>query len=207
MFFEQVNIGGFDKNFNYFLGKDKSSVCVVDPVNIEELLDHAECLEIDKIVAILITHSHFDHISGIQDLIKAVGPLPVYIHESGANELKVGCRTVKHGDVIKEAGLEIKVHHVPGHRFDSVMYESGDNLVTGDTLFVGGCGRCDLPGSDVEAMYESLYKLLPSLDKNLKVWPGHNYGETPSSTLMKEFESNKFLNCNSKKEFISLRSG
>ena len=206
MFFQQIDIGGFDKNFNYFLGKDSSEVCIVDPVDIDKLLDFAEMHDVQKICAILITHSHFDHIGGVPELAERLGPLPVYIHESGANELSVGCRTLQDGDVINEAGLEIKVHHVPGHRFDSVLYEVGENLITGDTLFVDGCGRCDLPGSDIEDMYKSLYDVLPSLNPDLKVWPGHDYGKTPSSTLKKEFDTNKYLKCNSKEEFIKLRA-
>jgi glyoxylase-like metal-dependent hydrolase (beta-lactamase superfamily II) len=207
MFFEQVPIGGYDKNFNYFLGRDSSLVCVVDPVEIDNLMRIAQNIGVGSICAVLITHSHHDHISGTPELNARLGGIPVYIHESGAKELNVPCKVVNDGDLIHEAGLKIKVHHTPGHRFDSVLYEVDDNLITGDTLFVDCCGRCDLPGSDVNAMYKSLYETLPKLKKSLKVWPGHDYGKTPSSTLEKEFLTNSYLNCAGKEEFIALRMG
>lgn len=207
MFFQQIDIGGFDKNFNYVFGKDKNEVCVVDPVEIDKLLQICEDLGIHKIAAILITHSHFDHIAGTPDLYERLGSIPVYIHKSGLDQLSIEANGIDTGDVIHEAGLDIKVYHTPGHRFDSVLYEIEDNLITGDTLFVGGCGRCDLDGSDINAMYTSLYEVLPSLDSSLKVWPGHDYGKTKFSTLEMELENNKFLNCDSLKEFIKLRAG
>ncbi len=205
MYFKQIPIGGYDNNLIYLFGASKDEVAVVDPVEIPKLLEIANTEGIGKISAVFITHSHQDHIAGTPELLETVGEIPVYIHESGINELTVPCTGISDGDVVRVCGVGVKVHHTPGHRFDSVCYEVEENLVTGDTLFVDGCGRCDLPGSDVEAQYESLHVKLAALAPSLKVWPGHDYGSTKSSTLEKEFANNPYLTVGSKADFINLR--
>jgi len=210
MYFKQIPIGGYDKNFCYFLGDSTEEVVVVDPVEIDRLsLIATEEEGIGRISAILITHSHFDHIGGTPELFEKIGPIPVYIHENGADKLsdipEENLFTTRDGDVISKAGLETKVHHTPGHISDAVCYEVDGHLITGDTLFVGGCGRCDFAGSDVEAMYDTLYEKLAMLPRNLKVYPGHDYGETSSSTLEHEYLTNPYLLAKSKDKFVKFR--
>jgi glyoxylase-like metal-dependent hydrolase (beta-lactamase superfamily II) len=99
--------------------------------------------------------------------------------------------------------MEVEVVHTPGHRFDSVCYlVDGTHLLTGDTLFVGECGRVDLPGSDPVAMHRSLTQTLRALPDELIVLPGHDYGATPTSTLGEQKRTNATMQPRSLDEFL-----
>jgi glyoxylase-like metal-dependent hydrolase (beta-lactamase superfamily II) len=110
---------------------------------------------------------------------------------------------VKDGDTIEVGSIKLKVMHTPGHSKDSMCLILDDQLIfTGDTLFVGNCGRTDLPGSDPAEMYHSLFDKLAGLDEKLVVYPGHNYGSTPTSTIGTEKKTNYVLQPRSKQEFL-----
>jgi hydroxyacylglutathione hydrolase len=158
-----------------------------------------------NILYIFLTHSHFDHIAGLNEL-KAAYPLAeIYIHEAEADALTdpfMNCSVLfgdgrsfieadkfyKDGERIDFCGDAVTVLHTPGHTAGSVCLISGGNIFTGDTLFQGGIGRSDLPGGNTAALISSL-KRLTGLDSSLKVFPGHG----PSSTIKREKESNPFL--------------
>jgi glyoxylase-like metal-dependent hydrolase (beta-lactamase superfamily II) len=209
MYFKQIHIGGYDKNLNYFVGANKNEVLVVDPVNIDELLAIADSEGIGKIVGILITHTHHDHIAGTPELFDRLGPIPIFVHENGLNKFSTipsdWIKIVRDNSLINFAGISAQVIWTPGHINDAVCYLLEDRLITGDTLFVGGCGRCDLAGSDVEAQYDSLHNKIASLSRKLTFYPGHDYGETPFSTLEQEFATNPYLLATDKQDFIDLR--
>ena len=98
---------------------------------------------------------------------------------------------------------EIQILFTPGHSEDSVcLIIDNSALVTGDTLFVGSCGRIDLPGGNVDKMYDSLYNRIINLDKSLRVFPGHDYGSSPTSTIQDEIKNNPILNFKSKESFM-----
>lgn len=191
------------------MGATKDEVLVVDPVNIDELLAIADSEGIGKIVGILITHTHHDHIAGTPELFERVGPIPIFVHENGLNKFSSipsdWVKIVRDNSLISLAGIEVQVLWTPGHIEDEVCYLVEDKLITGDTLFVGGCGRCDLVGSDVEAQYESLHGKIASLSRKLTIYPGHDYGDTPFATLEHEFATNLYLLATDKQEFIDLR--
>jgi hydroxyacylglutathione hydrolase len=98
--------------------------------------------------------------------------------------------------------LEITVIHTPGHSPDGISLLVDNKLLTGDTLFVGECGRTDLEGSSSEALYHSLFEKLLRLPAGVEVYPGHNYGRKPSSTIGYERSSNYVLKPRSLREFV-----
>jgi glyoxylase-like metal-dependent hydrolase (beta-lactamase superfamily II) len=100
---------------------------------------------------------------------------------------------LKDGDVLEVGTLNIEVIHTPGHTPGSVCYLVGENLFTGDTLFVGAAGRTDLIGGSLNTLIKSIEKKLIVLPKHTIVWPGHDYGETPSSTIGREMEENPYI--------------
>jgi glyoxylase-like metal-dependent hydrolase (beta-lactamase superfamily II) len=100
---------------------------------------------------------------------------------------------LKDGDVLKAGTLEVKVIHTPGHTPGSVCYLIDGNLFSGDTLFVGAVGRTDLIGGSLDTLLESLEKRLIVLPKETIVWPGHDYGDSPTSTIGREMEENPYI--------------
>jgi len=105
--------------------------------------------------------------------------------------------------VIEIGSFSLRVLYTPGHSKDSICLMLDNQLIfTGDTLFVGNCGRTDLPGSDPAEMYHSLFDRLGKLDDKLIVYPGHNYGSMPTSTIGHEKKTNYLLQPRSKQEFL-----
>ena len=199
-------------NFSYVIGDESTKECmIVDPGwEADKLVNAAEGY---KIIGILITHTHYDHIQELDNAI-ALTKAAVYVHASGVGEIakylpkdyasngKV--KLIKENYKIKIGKLTVKVMHTPGHNPSCVSFLVENKLITGDTLFVESCGRCDLLGSDVLEQWESLQKL-KKLDDNIEVYTGHDYGSKQSSTIGYEKKNNPYLKCKSKEEFISDR--
>ncbi|MFH1277169.1 MAG: MBL fold metallo-hydrolase [Candidatus Eisenbacteria bacterium] len=138
--------------------------------------------------AIAITHDHPDHTNGNQELVELTGA-EVWLHARAAGN---GDRAVKDGETIDVGSLAVKVIHTPGHTPDSVCYLVGDHLVSGDTLFVGKVGGTGY-GTDAKEEFDSLHDKLMRLPDHVAVWPGHDYGVRPSSTIGEERKTNPFL--------------
>ena len=147
---------------------------------------------------VINTHSHFDHVLGNEQIAKVTG---AKIIQHAASHLDKDI-AISEGDVIKVGSIEIKVVHTPGHSKDSVCLITDDIVFTGDTLFVGNCGRVDLPGSDPREMYHSLFEKVAHLDEKLVVYPGHNYGASPTSTIGREKKLNHVLQPRTEQEFM-----
>ena len=195
-FVHQFELGPWE-NFLYFIGdKAARQVAVVDPAwHARTILDEAARLDVE-ITHILCTHSHFDHVDQVEPLLQSLD-IPVHMMGEEIDFSGFSCENlVRHspGDVVKVGEhVEITMMHTPGHTPGSVSYRLPDSIVTGDTLFVQGCGRCDLVGGDPEVMYTTLRHLIDKLPLETRVYPGHNYGPTPFSTLDEELDSNPFL--------------
>ena len=180
---------------------------VVDPGGksaADKILSMAAANNIE-IKYILLTHAHFDHMLSLEELREKTGA-PLALHKYDAETItdpnltfmaqyggvsegsKPAEITLEDGDIITLGETEIEVIHTPGHTVGSVCYKSGDAVITGDTLFRGNIGRCDLYGGDEMAMDESLKRLL-SLDGDYKLYPGH--GST--TTLSRERTENVYL--------------
>jgi glyoxylase-like metal-dependent hydrolase (beta-lactamase superfamily II) len=153
---------------------------------------------------IINTHTHFDHVIGNEQMAEVTGAKRVQ-HKNSQLEKDIA---VSDGDTIEIGSIRLRVLYTPGHSKDSICLLLDDQFVfTGDTLFVGNCGRVDLPGSDAKEMYDSLFNRLAKLDENLILYPGHNYGPTSTSTIGHEKKTNSVLQPRSKQEFLELMTG
>lgn len=189
----------------YLLADETAKLCaVIDPGDSGELVAQAIQREGWTPVAVLLTHSHFDHILGIPGLRKTWPDLPVYCHpddmaDHASTETIFGMQVPTvwsfgnllpycEGDVVSIGSLSVKVLHTPGHSRGSVTLMVGDVLFTGDTLFRGSMGRTDLPGGSFDALMRSLARL-GRLEGDWDIYPGHE----SSSTLARERKTNYCL--------------
>jgi hydroxyacylglutathione hydrolase len=200
MIFYQIKAGG-DRNFAYLVGdKDGGKAAVFDPPpNPDRYADLVARHSLD-IEYVVITHGHGDHTWGVSAAVKRFG-CKVVAHESVVLRVDV---PVGDGDVIPLGDLGLEFIHTPGHTDDGVCILCGGKLITGDTLFVGKVGGTDLgPGARRE--YESLKKLM-SLDPSIEVYPGHDFGVAPSSTIGNELATNPFLLRDTFEAFVDLKA-
>ena len=195
----QVSAGRMD-NFAYlvFCPETRKGVGVDPSLEPENLL--AACREHDVTLEILVnTHGHNDHVAGNGVIVRETGC------KLAAHPLELAADIpLEEGSVLQVGEGRIEVLHTPGHTPGSITLNPPGALLTGDTLFVTRCGRADLPKSDPVALYLSLQRLA-SFPPETKVYPGHNYGPQPSSTIGYELEHNAFLKCPDLESFIRLR--
>lgn len=219
MFVKQLKVGDM-LNFAYLLGDESSGfAAVVDPAwEPDEILKAAQAFNL-KVVAALLTHTHFDHCNGLETLYHYNPEIVTYVQKEEAvfssQRTPVGNITVPVEDVARNikrltgrtefavGNIKLSAIPTPGHSPGSQCFHAGNCLFTGDTLFIGGCGRCDLPGSDTKALYNSMLELR-TLPPDTILYPGHDYGEKPYSTLQDELQGNSFLGADSLEYFLRL---
>ena len=207
LYLEQILVGPME-NFVYLVGsKSTREVAIIDPAwDINGLLEHIQKRDL-KLSAVLVTHYHPDHVGGgmgghsIEGLAELLEKESVktYVNKLEADGLKkvtglsdIDMNEVDSGDHLKIGNNDIEFLHTPGHTPGSQCFKVNNNLISGDTLFVQGCGRVDLPGSNSEDMFHSLRKLSKLPDETI-IYPGHNYGPIESETLEKVKEINSYL--------------
>lgn len=204
---EAMELGPME-NFIYLIRDIASGrLAVVDPAwEPGKILARADELGL-KITDILLTHSHHDHINAL-DAVLARHDAQVHLlkAEAGFWGQYQDAPTLHHGgDVLQLGETPIGILHTPGHTPGSACYKIGDNLIAGDTLFVFGCGRCDLAGGDPNVMYDTLRRLKTDLPEQTILHPGHNYAEKTTSTMAEQIEGNPFLHCSTAEEFVHYR--
>lgn len=215
LYFRQI-LAGPMANFVYLIGSQTThEAVVVDPAwDVKEILELAEGDGM-KVVGALVTHTHFDHVGGkfqgqhipglaeFLELAKA----KIYVHKAELDRLPVPASEASPTDAQSSLALgdvTIECIHTPGHTPGSQCFKVRDRVVSGDTLFIGSCGRTDLPGSDPGAMYESLTQKLAKLDEATLVFPGHNYAEHAThSSIALEKTRNPMLRFPSKSAFLA----
>lgn len=198
----QIPVAGAD-NFSYLVVCPQTGKSLgVDPgISPQSLLgvvqDRGLTLEI-----LANTHGHGDHIAGNGEVLKVTGAkLAAHPIDVPAAEIALG-----EGSQIQVGSLTIDVLHTPGHTPGGLAFNPPGALITGDTLFVTRCGRADFPGSDPAALYRSLLRLA-AYPPETKVFPGHDYGPMPQSTIGFEREHNEYMKCPDLESFIKLRMG
>jgi glyoxylase-like metal-dependent hydrolase (beta-lactamase superfamily II) len=204
IYLKQLELGPM-QNFIYLLGDPTTKeAAVVDPGWEAPSILRAAEQDGYRLTGAILTHTHFDHVMGLESLLKVVD-MPVYVHEAEKNLLKVEVSTlkpVKQGDTIQVGSLPVTLIHTPGHTPGSQCLLVDDQLLSGDTLFIRACGRCDLPGGDPRALYNSLMNTLRKLDEATTVHPGHNYADVPTSTIGQEKQQNPFLKIPTVEDFL-----
>lgn len=198
MFFEQQLIGNM-ANFGYVIGDPRSKVAaVIDPSFDARILQKAANENGYKVSFIFDTHHHPDHVFDNERLANETGAKVAAHRLSNVRKDLV----LEDGMIVTVGDLKVKVVHTPGHSPDSCCYIIEGRVFTGDCLFVGDCGRVDLPGSSVEAMYDSLFNKVRKMDDDLIVCPGHHYGAKRTSTIAEEKRTNYTLQPRPLEEFI-----
>ncbi len=209
MFFKQLKVGPM-QNFSYIIGDENSKeAAVVDAGwEIDKLIETAK-KENFQIKKIILTHFHYDHVQKVDELASKTNAV-VYFHEDDYNEIKKSLKNpnikivkLKNNDEIKVGSVKIKVLHTPGHTHGAICILAENKLLTGDTLFVNAIGRTDLTGGDSLKLFESLQKL-KKLNDEIEVYPGHDYGDIPFSTIGNEKKNNPYFKCETKEQFLNL---
>ena len=208
MFIRQIEVGRFSV-FAYLLGGDAGGEgMVIDPADeVDEIIALAKSKKI-AIKTILNTHAHVDHIMGNEEMKRKTGA-KILLHEDdaplltrtprsmlvmfGARPSPPADQTVEDGEILRVGEISLKVLHTPGHSPGGMCLYGEGMVFTGDTLFVGGLGRTDLPGGAWEVMVNSIRTKLLTLPDETIVYPGHNYGPSPKSTIKNERLYNPFL--------------
>jgi glyoxylase-like metal-dependent hydrolase (beta-lactamase superfamily II) len=188
VFVEQVQTGG-DRNFGYLVADEESSTAaIIDASYAPERIVDLACKRGYAIKYVFSTHDHFDHTYGNQAAERLTGRRALLF---GDADPRTGAR-IKDGTTLPLGNLEITIIHTPGHTSDAICIYVGDAVFTGDTLFVGKVGGTDL-GAGARAEYDSLHQKLLVLPDDTRVYPGHDVGVSPVSTIGHERETNPFL--------------
>ena len=206
LYLKQLELGPM-QNFIYLLGDPAArEAAVVDPGWEAPKIVAAADADGYRITKVFLTHSHFDHVMGLGQLLSAVD-VPVYVHEDELPFLdfdRSNLKTIRHGETVDVGRVPVQLIHTPGHTPGSQCLLAHGRLLSGDTLFIRACGRCDLPGGDPAKLYESLHHTLKKLDDGTIVLPGHNYASEPTSTIGDEKQQNPFLKIPTEQEFLRL---
>jgi glyoxylase-like metal-dependent hydrolase (beta-lactamase superfamily II) len=203
LYLKQMELGPM-QNFVYLVGDREAGECVVvDPAwEIDTIVRTVEADQM-RITGALVTHTHPDHVGGhlfgmdipgAEDLLERV-PAKVYVHKAEREFLRgfgSDLTKVEAGTELAVGRLTITFIHTPGHTPGSQCFLVDGRLISGDTLFIGACGRTDLPGGDPTEMHRSLTQRLARLPDDTVLLPGHNYGG-PESTIGDEKRQNPFM--------------
>jgi glyoxylase-like metal-dependent hydrolase (beta-lactamase superfamily II) len=201
-------LGPWD-NFIYLLADEATKTCaVVDPAwHAPSILQEAQRLNLE-ITHILCTHSHFDHVNRVEKLLETLD-VPVHMLRPEIEFSGYRCENLvpsSPGDTLRVGKhVDVTMMHTPGHTPGSCSYRLRDAIVTGDTLFVDGCGRCDFVGGDPELMHHTLQNLLEKLPGDTVMYPGHDYGPTASAALAQQRGTNPYLQHKTVADFVAHR--
>jgi hydroxyacylglutathione hydrolase len=209
MIVKQYEVGNFAV-FCYLIGDEEAKEgLLIDPADeADRLLSDAKASGITDVMYVVNTHSHVDHIMGNQEMVKRTGAKIIshvkdapYLTQTPPYLLEMFQATpsppadllVKEGDLIEVGTVGLKVIHTPGHSPGGMCLYIEGMVFTGDTLFAGSVGRTDFPGSSWEELETSIREKLYVLPGDTVVFPGHNYGPTPTSTIQYEKRHNPFV--------------
>jgi hydroxyacylglutathione hydrolase len=210
---QQFAVAGFDNNFAYLIYDAESlETVIVDPSgNLEQMYTYISTHAL-SVTAVYLTHTHHDHYDQLDAVLSKSGTLPIYVYESGIGEIGNYDTILPLTDYqnLTLGNGKIQVLHTPGHSDDAVCFyvasehatEGTAFVITGDTLFVGGCGRTS--AHRVKDLYESLMQLR-ELPKETIVYPGHDYGETPHVSIEHEVATNKYYQVENFEAFKNIR--
>ncbi len=198
--FEQMRAGG-DRNFSYLVGdEDAHEAAVIDPGTLPR--EELKALERHHLTLkyIINTHDHYDHTGGNRELAERTGA-KIVMHAAARSTHD---RDVYDGSTLAVGHIMLRIIHTPGHTGDSICILAEEELMTGDTLFVGKVGGTGF-GNDAREEYESIHHKLLVLPPDTRVWPGHDVGVRPWSTIGDEIRTNPFIRQSSFESFLELK--
>jgi hydroxyacylglutathione hydrolase len=204
----QIEVGLLQNFCEILFCPETRAAAIVDPAwEVDRLLREVAARGL-HVTHALITHTHEDHIEGVAELARRTGAAVVVSPRESAAiaaaDAPVRIDALDRRDIaIGRCG--VRALYTPGHTVGGTCYLADGFVITGDVLFVGGCGRTDFPGGDVAAMWHSLQRLM-ALPEATRVYPGHDYGATPTATLAHEIRENPFLRCGTLEEFRARRA-
>lgn len=207
---EQLQVGPA-QNYVYIVGDNtaKEAVLIDCGWDYIKISDKINSLGLN-LISILLTHHHFDHTMAVNDMCK-LHNCNVMISQKEADFYKINFETklklISEDDKIPIGRKYIEVIETPGHTVGGVCFYIDKNLFTGDTLFINGCGRCDLEGGNPSHLFNSLKKIVARIPHDTIIWPGHNYDTVANSTLKQQLLTNPYLQFNTNNEFIKYRMG
>lgn len=205
---KSFELGKMDNFVHFIYDTVSKRAAVVDPAwDVSVIIDFAKAEGLE-LTDILLTHSHYDHINGLAMIRDAYPDAKIHLSvEEAAFWGNVPKTALLHqdNDMIQLGETAIKVLFTPGHTPGSVCYYFDDKLVTGDSLFIYGCGRCDLPGGDAAQLFYSLKDLVARVAPETSVYSGHDYGVEKVTTLAAQVAGNPFLHCADSAAFVHYR--
>jgi hydroxyacylglutathione hydrolase len=202
----QIEVGLLQNFCEILFCPDTREAAIVDPAwEVDRLLREVETRGL-RVTTVLITHTHNDHIEGVGDLVAKTGAA-VVVSPREADRVRRDARTIV--DAVDAVDVAIgqrgvRVLDTPGHTVGGTCFLADGYIVTGDLLFVRGCGRTDFAGGSTATMWRSLQRIA-ALPEETRVYPGHDYGPTPTSTIGAELAANPYLLCKTFEEFRALR--
>ena len=199
--------GGFDKNLSYLIWCESTHIAgIVDAsVNMTILNESIEMHDL-KLEKVFITHTHFDHIQFLSDILYQFPKVQLCVYEKPEIEFSNHYRKLIHHEIISLGSEMITSLHTPGHYSDSLCFwnKKNNSLFTGDTMFVGRTGRTVDTKSNINHLYTSIYQQILKLPEQTTIYPGHHYGYTPHVTLKENISLSPFFQCSSEDEFIKV---
>lgn len=200
------------QNFLYMIADEKTKqALIVDPAWAPDTIVSLPEKAGYKLKGLLVTHAHYDHTNAIEEILSKLD-IPVYANKNEVPYAQSGSQIVgklgstlkptENEEVLKLGETEVKFLHTPGHTPGSQCIIVGNALITGDTLFIDGCGRSDLPGGDARTLFKSLRKIA-TLPADLQILPGHDYGPVPQRSLREEIAHNTYLKMINEDQFIN----
>lgn len=210
LFIEQIERGPLDNLLYILVDESTKKIALVDPAwDVTYLLKQIQFYggDLDKII---LTHGHHDHVNGITQILAHYPNTPIYISAHEANHLIPPFENnhikTSHHDVISLGNHKLTVIHTPGHTPGCQCFVYDNQwIITGDTLFINGCGRCDLKSGNAEQLFHSLQHLL-TLDDQLIIYPGHRITKKTTDSLGHQKQTNPYLKLD-KNHFIARRMG
>ncbi|MBI3542087.1 MAG: MBL fold metallo-hydrolase [Deltaproteobacteria bacterium] len=205
---------GDHRNFIYLITSGKESLVVDPQSDLEPWQARAKELG-SRLAGVLLTHTHWDHVAGVPAIVDqyAAEKLPIYVNKLDARRFDSAARDVRDrlvfvddGQRIPLGGAHVEVLHTPGHSAGECCFlvaGSPPRLFTGDTVFVGDVGRTDLESGSTAEMFDTIQRL-KKLPADTIIYPGHDYGRTPTSTIARESAGSAAFRCATVKELDAL---
>jgi len=204
----QIEVGLLQNFCEILFCPDTRAAAIVDPAwEADRLLRECEARGL-RVTHALITHTHEDHIEGVKEIVRRTGAVVVVSPREAQALAGAGGARIDAVDRLDIAigRRGVRALDTPGHTLGGTCYLADGYVITGDVLFVSGCGRTDFPGGDTAAMWSSLQRLM-ALPEETRIYPGHDYGATPTSTIAHEVRENPYLRCRTFEEFRARRKG